>query len=244
MAAPLEITCPNCRKEIKVPAEFAGKTIRCTNCQAAFRVPGGPAPAKPAPARPAGPAKPVAAKPANPAAPIPFADEPPKKKPFADDEEHTEAGKAANPYGVVKESDAARCPFCAKELDPPDAKVCLHCGYDLLERKRHVVKKVYQPTAGEYFMHWLPGLLAVGSILTCAGVNTWFWMSAKTLLDFLQKDEKNPITGQPEWYVQWWCCPMWVSIFSAFFAWRIGKFAVRRLIVNWRPEEQKIETDE
>jgi hypothetical protein len=63
------VSCPNCQKAIQVPAEAAGKKIRCKACQEVFTVPGGDDPpratarAKPATAKPTA-AKPTAAKPA------------------------------------------------------------------------------------------------------------------------------------------------------------------------------------
>lgn len=253
MAAQLEITCPNCRKQFKVPAEFVGKLIRCKDCQTAFEVSanpsGGPArpaaakpaaakPAAPAAAKPAKPAAPVAAKPAEakPAdAPIPFKeDPPPAPKKAADDDDED-----ANPYGVIKESDVPRCPFCAKELDPPDTKICLNCGYDLLQRRRHESKKVYETTKGDYTMHLLPGILcAIAAVVILvvailASVNMRGWMTGS----FLDSDEKNPITGQTIFYVGPLCFNIWIWVISIWLIFLTGRFAVRRLILNWKPAE-------
>ncbi len=250
MSAPLDVTCPNpnCRKEFKVPAEFAGKTIRCKNCQTAFKVPAGgsaPAPARPVAARPAAPAtakpaRPAAAPPADPNAPIPFADEPPKKSPFDDDDEGYEAGKKPNPYGVMKDDlDIPRCPFCAKELDPPDTKVCLNCGYDLLERRRHDTRKVYELTTGDYIMHWLPGIacvLAIGALVTVSvicGLQMRDWLTGS----FLDSEEKNEITGKTKFYVPPFCFNIWIWVICAWLSFKSAKFAYRRLIVGWRPPE-------
>ena len=228
MAELLDVNCPNCRKAFKVPAEFAGRTIKCKSCQTPFTVGG----AKPAAAKPV---KPASAKPAAPppeaAAPIPFKDE---------DEEPIVAGKAANPYGVQKDDlDVPRCPFCAKELDPPDTQVCLNCGYDMLERKRHVSKKTYALTNADYFKHWLPGIACLCLIMCLISWDVTCWVKQEPIAKamWLDSEEKNPITNKPVWYVQPWCCPLWTTLIFLYIGWRAGKVVVRRLIKQWRPEE-------
>ena len=52
------------------------------------------------------------------------------------------------------------CPHCAKELDPPDAKLCIHCGFNSLTRTKAETKKVWAPTAEDWIMHLLPGIVA------------------------------------------------------------------------------------
>ena len=81
MAATLDISCPHCAKAFKVPAELAGKTIRCKGCQQTFPV-GGAKAGKPATAKPAKPAK--AAPPAD---VIPFKDDEPAKKPAVEEDD-------------------------------------------------------------------------------------------------------------------------------------------------------------
>ena len=86
MPETINTDCPTCGKSFKVPEQYAGKTIRCKECQNTFKVPTATAPkrAKPASAKPAKPVKPV--KPARMVedddAPIRFKeDEPPPKPP-------------------------------------------------------------------------------------------------------------------------------------------------------------------
>ncbi|HUR53321.1 MAG TPA: hypothetical protein VMZ71_04285, partial [Gemmataceae bacterium] len=76
MPTMLDIACPNCKKVIKVPAEFVGKKVKCKNCEHPFAV------QAPAEAKQTG-AKPAAAPPA-----------PPKKNRW-DDDEDDEASKKA-----------------------------------------------------------------------------------------------------------------------------------------------------
>lgn len=244
MSAPLDVACPNCRKELKVPSEYVGKTIRCKDCQTAFKVPGAPAPARPVAAKPAGPApaRPVAARPADPHAPIPFRDDEPAPKKPDDDEEDLAPGQAANPYAVVKgDEHIPRCPFCAQELDPPDTKVCLNCGYDLLQRKRHDARVVYDTTAGDYFLHWLPAiacLLAIGALVTVSvacGLYMRDWLTGS----FLDSEDKNEITGKTTFYIPPFCFNIWIWVISAWLSFKAAKFAIRRLVFNWRPEEKR-----
>ena len=264
MAEKLDIACPSCAKRMQVPAELVGKVIRCKSCSQTFAVTdpkagppkppaakaapslAKPAPAKPAPAH-AAPPKAKQAPPKNPddapfkikddAPPIPVAKDEPAKivRPFDIDEDENE-----NPYGVEKDDlDVPRCPFCAAELDPPDTKVCLECGYNLLERKRHASKKVYETTAGDYFMHWLPAIAWIVALLvlfTLAIVST-FYMSDWLTGSFLEKDDKNPVTLKAEFYLPPFAFNLCTWVCTAFIA-SIGvKFVFRRLILNWKPAE-------
>ena len=254
MAEKLDIACPSCGKGMKVPAEVVGKVIRCKACGHTFAVTDPAAKPRPAVAKPV-PAKaaPVRAKPVTPAAgaqdgPIKFQDDAPAVpvppgspgapkivRPFDMVEEENE-----NPYGVTKDDlDVPRCPFCAAELDPPDTKVCLECGYNLLERKRHASKKVYETTVGDYFMHWLPAIawiVVLLSLFTLAIVST-LKMGSWLTGSFLEKDDKNPVTLEPEFYLPPFAFNLctWVC---TFFIFSLGiKFIYRRLILNWRPTE-------
>ena len=243
MADKLDIRCPSCGKEMKVPAEVVGKVIRCKACAHTFAVadPSKPAPAK---ARPAT-AKPVPAK-LTADAPLKFQADPPAAppppvaggkvaRPFDTDEDEND-----NPYGVTKDDlDVPRCPFCAVELDPPDTKVCLNCGYNLLERKRHASKKVYETTAGDYFKHWLPAIawiVAMLTLFTLAVVST-FQMSSWLTGSFLEKDEKNTVTMQPEFYLPPFAFNLCTWVCTCFILFTGLKFVVKRLVFNWRPTE-------
>ena len=242
MAAGIETTCPSCAKVMKVPAEIVGKLIRCKSCSTTFEVidPNAPKPV-PKPAKPK--AKPAAAKPkADADAPIKFAEDPPApnatakvSRPF--DEEPDEN---SNPYGVTKDDlDIPRCPFCAIELDPPDTKICRECGYDLLQRKRHESKKVYETTAGDYFLHWLPaigwiiGVMAIMGIAIAASFNMRSWLEQS----FLAMDEKNPVTNRVEFYLPPFCFNIWIWIFALFFSYKGMRYIIKRLVYNWKPHE-------
>ncbi len=242
MSATLETTCPNCGKNLKVPAQFAGKMIRCKQCETTFEVPS-PGAAKPATAKPAT-AKPATAKPAvpkapDPNAPIKFQDDSPAP-PTAGAHSADDDDDNPNPYGVTKDdSDVPRCPFCALELDPPDTKICLSCGYDLLERRRHGSKKVYDTTAGDYFKHWLPAIAWIVVILILISVSVLCALKMNDWLtgSFLDAEEKNDITGKTKFYLPPFCFNIWIWFFSAFIIFKGAKFAYRRLVINWRPQE-------
>src|SRR6187551_2939190 len=66
---PLEIACPSCEGQFRVPDTAAGKKIRCPKCKGAIEVPAAQAMVAPAPQPPAAPPspppppKPTAAKP-------------------------------------------------------------------------------------------------------------------------------------------------------------------------------------
>jgi uncharacterized membrane protein len=238
MPAPLDVTCPNCKKGLKVPPEFAGKTIRCKNCQTAFKVPAAAAPARPVAAKPAAPA----AKPADPHAPIPFKEEepPPQKPPHDDEEEETVPGQPANPYGVITAGGyVPHCPFCAVALDPPDTQICLNCGFDMQTRKRHDTRAVYELSTGDYVMHWLPAIgciLAIGVLVTISvicGLNMRDWLTGS----FLDSEEKNEITGKTKFYIPPFCFNIWIWVICAWLSFKCAKFAIRRLVFDWKPPE-------
>ncbi len=219
MSAPIETVCPNCGKALKVPEAAIGKLIRCKACEGMFEVPDPNAKSKPTVAKPAV-AKPTAAKPAvakravaKPTVAKPAAPEEPKPADaiigFAKDDDDDDDGPV-KAMTVIMEGEEARCPHCAKELDPPDTKVCLNCGYDLVERKRHGSKKVYEHTGGDYFKHWLPAglwgfmilLMTTVFVLCCFKMSGWFEGS------IFEKDDKNPTTLKAEYYLPPGACLM------------------------------------
>ena len=221
MSAQIETTCPNCKKMLKVPEAAIGRVIRCKACDGMFEVPDAAAKPKPATVKPAV-AKPAAAKPkvavAKPAAPKveePKAADAPLG--FAKDDDDDDDNPNPNPFGVVIEGEEARCPHCAVELDPPDTKVCLNCGYDLVERRRHGSKKIYEQTGGDYFKHWLPAILwgfmilmlVTVFIICCLKMGGWFEGS------IFEKDDKNPTTNLPEYYLPPGACLMCCFVISA-----------------------------
>ncbi|MDB5307223.1 MAG: hypothetical protein JWO38_1425 [Gemmataceae bacterium] len=238
MPATLDISCPNCGKELKVPAEFAGKRVKCKGCQEVFAV---TAPGKAA--RPA--AKPPAAKPA---AKAPPADAPKpemtpdekKRSRFVDDDDEDDVpGKSPNPLGVIREDDVARCPHCAKELDPPDATICVHCGFNNRTRVKAETKKVVAAGASDWMTHLAPGIIAlllvVGLVvldIVCA-VNMREWMEGGAL----EMDEKD-LTGRKKMLVRPGAFSTLIIAISLVIVVPAVRFAIRRLVFDNKPEEK------
>ena len=249
MAAPIETTCPNCGKKLSVPEAAIGKLIRCKACEGMFEVPdpkAKPAPAKPTAAKPAAVptaakpatakraiAKPTAAKPAEPMPEAPKPDDAPIG--FAKDDDDDDN---PNPIQVVIEGEQPRCPHCAVELDPPDTKVCLNCGYDLVERRRHESKTVYEHSPNDYFMHWLPAglwgfmilLMTTVFVICCFKMSGWFEGS------IFEKDDKNPTTQKAEYYL-----PPGACLMCCFIIWAPivanGTRVIIKKIKNPKPKE-------
>jgi predicted Zn finger-like uncharacterized protein len=234
----IQSRCPNCRTAFQVPAEVVGKRIRCKKCQTVFTVDAaGSAPARAKPiAKPARPAstgpKPATAKPVS-ATPPPNAT---PKRPYEDDDD-----SGPPEYTVIPDdSDVARCPFCALELDPPDTLICLNCGYDLLERRRHDSKKVYQHTFGDYVVHHLPtaacllimGLMIALCVVCILYMGEWFEGS------IFESDETDPNTGKKKYYLPPGFCTVWIVVPSLFIIWKCGVFAFKRIVFQWRPPDK------
>ena len=238
--ATLDVSCPNCDKRMKVPDTAAGKKIRCKGCEHVFAVPAAgpkglpdefrkapPAKAKSKPAK-AAPPPPAEAEPA-----IKFLDDEPKPKHDPDDDSDE------TPFSVIKEGEVPRCPHCAYELDPPDTRVCMNCGYDMVQRRRLESKKVFEHTQADYLQHWLPGIiwLIVMIAMITVAVICFLRMDGWLAGSFLEKDDKNAITGKTEFYVGAGCFTMVVTLVT-FFLCLIGvRVVYKKLIKNWRPPE-------
>jgi hypothetical protein len=236
MASTITITCPECSKEMKVPAEVLGKKIRCKGCETVFAA-RGPA-AKAAPARPpagkapAGKAPagktPAGGKPAAKAAPgKPPAGKPadkPAKKPSEDDED-------ANPYGVTVENLSNRCPDCANELESEGAVICLHCGYNTVTRTKARTRKVRDVTGGDKFFWLLPGIVCVLVVILL--------ITGDLLYCLLLNDES---LDKDAWYffIASLGMKLWLVVVSLFFMYLAGKFAIRRLIFDNQPPEVEL----
>jgi hypothetical protein len=230
------ITCPDCKKQLKGPAEILGKKVRCKSCGHIFVVkstppaaPGTAAPqALPAKAQPTPSAedekqtydfaKSYVAVPPPKASPAPA---PIKSKtspsPHADDDK--------TPYTMTDVIQTARrCPQCAVEMEE-GAVVCLDCGYNTETRVRLSTIQTYETTGGEWMAWLLPGILcALGSLL------------ALGLIAFLWLGIRRPQEGESSW----WQFPtqVWGSVICAGIAWITGKFAYKRLVLNPNPPEK------
>src|SRR5262249_14415843 len=91
MASTIDVSCPECQKQIKASPELKGKKVRCKGCGHVFVI-GTPAANKPSPEAKAGPVK-------------------VGSKPGADEDD-------AKAYGLsaIADDGIPRCPHCAQEM--------------------------------------------------------------------------------------------------------------------------------
>ncbi len=205
--------CPQCKKQIKVPAEVAGKKIKCKGCgtifvavatdASSFRPADGPG-AKP-------PASPTAAKP---------------RKPADDDDDGD-----GTPYGVTDLDLAPRCPHCAHELESEDQVVCLNCGYNTQTRMEGRRKRIKDPTGMDWFLWLLPAGLNILCFLICISelinITLGFFIMDRSEFDVYQRTGYN-------------CGALWGSIFCIWCMYWSSKNAIKRLVFNFRPPEEEI----
>lgn len=241
MASNFVIACPDCSKQVRVSDEHVGKKIRCKGCGHVFPVTAPAADKPPAPKTKAaapGAQKTKAAQSAGPktkaAAATPLKPE--------DDPNHPDYDP--NKYTLEQSTDTLpRCPFCAKQMPSTEAIICLSCGYNTVTRQRPDIQQVYAPTATEWFLWLLPGILTV---LAMIGMLVWylfFWdLIAGWLEDSWFEDEKGP----PPTYLGG-CSPgmfrLYHALLIAFLYVPMIRFAYRRLITNYHPPERKIKED-
>jgi hypothetical protein len=240
----LDVKCPTCGKTLKVPAALAGKKVKCKGCDTAFAVaaPGGAKPAaKSVGAALAAGAKAGAKPAARPTHAIPPPPEPEKpKSPFLDDDEEEldEQGRV-KAMEVIRESDVPRCPHCTEDLDPPDAVICVHCGFNNVTRVKAETKKVIESDATDWISHLAPGvlalLLAIGLIVldVVCFLNMSSWLEGS----FLEMDEKD-IMGNKKMYVKPGAFVTLIIAFSLVAILPLGRYAFRRLVLNYKPEEK------
>jgi hypothetical protein len=208
MAAMILITCPECKKQLKGPAELQGKRVRCKACGQIFAVRATP------------PNKPTAAGRKTPAAPPAKAKAAP-----APPQQEDEEGEA-NPYRLTDTILTARCPQCAAALESPDAIICLHCGYNSRSRQRITTVRTYAYTPLDWILWLTPG---IGSLLACLamiGVICFVWIPAGL-----------PRLAGEAWWGHF-SIQIYGSAAAAGVASMAGKFAFRRLIKNPRPPEK------
>lgn len=227
MPATLDVSCPNCGKPLKVPAELAGKRVKCKGCDEVFAIPAPKAAKAVPPARPA--------KPAPAATPAPPPEPAKPKRPFDDDEDDG----PAKPMSVLTDDEAPRCPSCAKELDPPDAEVCLNCGFNNRTRIKAESKRVIAHDATDWLSHLGPGILALviaGGLIgwnIYAGVNMREWMEGS----FLEMDEKD-FAGKKKMIVPPGAFIALSSAISLVVVIPAIRFVIRRLILDPTPPEK------
>jgi predicted Zn finger-like uncharacterized protein len=150
------------------------------------------------------------------------------KKPYDEDDGD---GK---PYGVTDLDVAPRCPNCANELEEEDQVICLICGFNNYTRQASKPRKIREPDGMEYFWWLLPGVLCVLLFFVCLAqlVNA---IISRALIDMSDTSKFDTIDRS---CVN--CQALWCSIFCLWMMWLSGKFAVKRLILHWRPPEEEL----
>ena len=249
MATTFVIACPDCGKQVKVSEDHVGKKVKCKECGTVYPVKApGDAPAPPPKAKatqskaPAGKGTQVKPPPPPTKAEVPEpAAEPSTGHKFVDDEDDENAPKH---YTVTADdSNLPRCPFCAQEMETHDALICLNCGYNTRTRMRPEVKQVYAPTGGEWFLHLLPGILCV---LTIIGLLVWyiiFWMNIEGWMkDSWFEDEPGPPTTYLAGLGPGFC-RLYLALFTAACYVPLVRFSWKRLVKNPKPVERKIKED-
>jgi DNA-directed RNA polymerase subunit M/transcription elongation factor TFIIS len=223
MATPgLRISCPNCQQQMTVPDAVRGKKVRCKKCGGAVPVPAGGVDTRVRTEQ--AQAKATAA--------------------AAQDEE----GLAKDPYGVTETSLAPRCPHCAYELDPPDSRICLHCGYDMINRQRRPSIKTYDRTGGDWFWWLLPGVLCLITFFLIIGFALYYHFKlpydvlitkdADSLLDDRLKAFGSEKDIAFTAYMFHPGIEVWLVVLGLAMMWKSGKFAFKRLVLNYLPPEK------
>jgi hypothetical protein len=223
MATTLTVTCPECKKQFKAPADLVGKKIRCKGCEAIFTVKSAPA------------VKPTSkAKPAAPTEPPPIA--------LRQEEEDDD-----NPYGVDKLDNVPRCPYCTYEMEE-GAIICLNCGYNVHTREHFRTKKVYETTAMDYFLWWLPAFGCILAILLMVGYCVFHHYALPGILiknwDKVYADKKEDrgdtiSAEETPWYAFIFRpeIEVWLAVGALFGSWKAGRFAYKRLVQDNQPPE-------
>jgi hypothetical protein len=217
MASTITITCPECDKQMKVPAEILGKKIRCKACGFTFPAREGAEEDTLPPARPSG-------KGGKPAAKPPAGKKPPAKPAKKGDEDEDED---ANPYTFTEEKLSNRCPNCANALESEDAVLCLVCGYNTQTRTQARTRKVRHISGFDVFLWLLPGIASVLAIIARIAGDIVFCLYASEWVD------------ENAWYsfVTGLGAKIWLVVPTLFIMFVLAKFAVKRLIQENRPPE-------
>ena len=223
MASPaIRITCPSCQQQMNVPEAVRGKKVRCKTCGGVVPVPA------------AGVDTRVRTEQAQAKATAAVS--------------QTEVDEVQNPYGVTETNLDPRCPHCAYALDPPDARICLNCGYDMMKRQRRPSVKTYERTAGDWFKWLLPGFASFFGFLCviAAGLYYHYWLPYDILKEkdanALLKDRLGLFNADPgPDFVAYMFHPgieVWLAVAGLILMWKSGKYAFKRLILNYTPPEK------
>jgi hypothetical protein len=147
----------------------------------------------------------------------------PKVIGFVDDDEDD----GVKQYDLTGIDESHRCPFCANAIEEGDM-VCLTCGYNLITREKGETRETHDTTAMDWIIWLLPGIACVITILMLITFDVLYCLFISSIFD-------------PETWYGFILChsgwKMWLVILSLFVIYYCGKFAVKRLILNYTPPE-------
>ena len=130
-------------------------------------------------------------------------------------------------------------PHCAKELDPPDAIVCVNCGFNNVTRAKANTKKVWAPTAQDWIMHLLPGIIALAICIGLIVFNVISILRMRDWLDgsFLEMEEKDA-AGRKRFFIAPGAFIFLFLVLSLPVFVPGIKFAYKRLVKEYKPPEK------
>jgi hypothetical protein len=204
-----------------VPDNLRGKKVRCKGCGGAIRVPAAGVDTR-------------------------VRTEQAQAKATADAASMVE-DDAKNPYGVTETSLAPRCPHCAYELDPPDSRICLHCGYDMVRRQRQPSIVTHEHSGGDWFKWLFPGIMCVLAIFAIVGGALYYHYGLPYQVlkdkeaDALLEDRLAVFQKEDTEFSAYMFHPgieVWFAVMGLWLIYKCGRFAVKRLILNYRPPEK------
>lgn len=204
MSHPVTISCTKCSKEYKVEAKILGASVKCKACGDSF----------------------IAAI----SSPMPQPQLSPTPSQNDEDEESGRVGKA---YGIVLESESAKCPNCAKELTNAKAIICVFCGFNSRTRTWNRTKKLVDRTPTDYILWHLPAIassiIVVVSIIMLA---IYFWKVPGWA-------DANPNDTLP-WLLNLLFVRIYMTIMVLYVVWKLGLYAVKRFVYFPHPPEVEI----
>ena len=212
MATSIVISCPQCSKQSKAPAEVLGKKIKCKACGHIFAVRAAESKASSAKGTKATANKPKAVKSAA--------------QQMVDDEFQEDS----NPYDVTRTDLRARCPHCAGALEE-DQVICLECGYNTQTRVHGVTVRVMGATFFERVIWLAPGVLCALAVGGLIALIFYLWIG---LPGNAAKDPQSWLW----WFFDNFPTQVYGTVFSLLFIWLAGFFAVKRLILHPHPPEK------
>ena len=160
-----------------------------------------------------------------------------------------EVGDAKNPYVVTETSLANLCPHCAADIDPPDSRICLNCGYDLEHRERRDSRVVEERTAADFIIWHLPTLACFLGIVAII-VGCWFYHAK--LPDYVLADKYAKSVHESRWNyfddenAAWtglmfhWGIQVWGIVIGLFLTWKCLVFIFMRCYYHFLPPEKRV----